>query len=539
MSQTSTTATNGHRSQQSQADSKKTFREFLEGYLKETDIIHSKHVAITLIAVSLIILSIVTLILETDKEIFSKYGSLLLFIDGLIMVIFALEYIARIYIAAGTPPGTSPWTGVWKYVWSFYGLVDLAAVSPLFIGIFFPGVHVGYLRVFRLLRILMLGRYFRSFPLLRRAVMDKKGEILISLQVVAILTVILSVLMYEIEYPIQPDKFSDISTTLGWSVSKYIHDIAGLGDFKPKAPAGKFIATLIGFLAIALFAIPAGLIASGFVHEMDEEKKRKDIERKRQRINDAFHDIPNEHLGRYAPRKYITLVQAKSRLNLSEQDIITIAELHKGVRLRYKLVNKTDSYPNALLIEHYNANTNYGTLEKGESHLVTVVSPNSYDETSIGHFSNCLARMLDAAYISNELFGREDGVDPNVACSFSRSSAYLRGEKGRQELEEFKSDIRTEVSEGTLAIVIHSMRTIELNLNLTGNKALPSDMATSFGVLIHTGVTDLIHKVNNIEWPVKEQVETKPDMHEKLLFRAESFGRQLSDLHCFIQRESN
>lgn len=77
-------------------DRKKSFREFLEEYLKETDILHSKHAAVTFIAISLILLSIVTLILETDKAIFAKYGPLLLFIDGLIMVIFTLEYIASL-----------------------------------------------------------------------------------------------------------------------------------------------------------------------------------------------------------------------------------------------------------------------------------------------------------------------------------------------------------------------------------------------------------------------------------------------------------
>lgn len=537
MAQSSIPATGTHRPQQAPSDSRKTFKEILAEYLSDSDLANPKHITATYFTLFLILLSITTLVLETTKEINGTYRSLLITIDGIIMVIFTIEYLLRIWVATDTPPGEPGWRGALKYMRSFYGLVDLIAIAPFFIGMLFPFIHPGFFRVFRLLRILMLGRYFKSFPIIKRAIIDKKAEIFVSLQAVTVITIILSVIMYEIESAANSKHFTDIPKTLAWSISKFIHDAGGYGDFEPVTAYGQIIATIIGILGIAIFAIPAGLIASGFLHELEEEKKRKDIDTKRERLGKAFREVRNEYLDKDVPRKYITLVQAKSRLNLSEGDIISVAEQHKGIRLRYKRVNTTDSYPNALLIEHYDATADYGTLEQGDSHLITVISPNSYDETSIGHFSRCLARMLDATYISNELFGSDDGVDPEVACSFDRNAAYLQGKNGRSELEEFKSDIRKYVSDGTLAIIIRSMTNIERHLKLPHTDISP-DNIPSFGTLIYNGLHTLIGEVNAITAVPVDAQGQKPGA-QGACFQAEPFGRQLNDLHCFIQRERN
>jgi voltage-gated potassium channel len=45
----------------------------------------------------------------------------------------------------------------------------------------------------------------------------------------------------------------------------------GYGDVYPKTILGKLIAACMAFIGIGLFALPAGIIASGFISEIDKK----------------------------------------------------------------------------------------------------------------------------------------------------------------------------------------------------------------------------------------------------------------------------
>ena len=52
----------------------------------------------------------------------------------------------------------------------------------------------------------------------------------------------------------------------------------GYGDIYPWTTAGRIIATLLGLLGIGLVALPTGILASGFIRALREEKRLSHME---------------------------------------------------------------------------------------------------------------------------------------------------------------------------------------------------------------------------------------------------------------------
>ena len=101
-----------------------------------------------------------------------------------------------------------------------------------------------------------------------KGIKNKGKELILSMQVVVFLTVILSAILYHIENSVQPNNFGDIVDAFVWSLSKFIGGVGGYGDFEPITFWGQVMATIVGLLGIALFAVPAGIIGAGFVEEI-------------------------------------------------------------------------------------------------------------------------------------------------------------------------------------------------------------------------------------------------------------------------------
>jgi voltage-gated potassium channel len=78
--------------------------------------------------------------------------------------------------------------------------------------------------------------------------------------------------MYYAENEAQPDLFSSIPATMWWSVSTLT--TVGYGDIIPITSLGKFLTGVISLLGIGLFALPAGILASGFSNEFSSNKKK-------------------------------------------------------------------------------------------------------------------------------------------------------------------------------------------------------------------------------------------------------------------------
>jgi voltage-gated potassium channel len=101
----------------------------------------------------------------------------------------------------------------------------------------------------------------------------KKPELTITFVIIFVLLILSASLMYYVEHDAQPNEFGSIPETLWWSVSTLT--TVGYGDVTPITPFGKVCAGFIALLGIGMFALPAGILASGFEQELSSRETLK------------------------------------------------------------------------------------------------------------------------------------------------------------------------------------------------------------------------------------------------------------------------
>lgn len=90
----------------------------------------------------------------------------------------------------------------------------------------------------------------------------------------AILLVLASSGIYYVEHEAQPEVFSSIPAAFWWGVVTMT--TVGYGDVTPVTQAGQLLGAIVAFLGIGLFALPASILASGFIEEATDDKEGGD-----------------------------------------------------------------------------------------------------------------------------------------------------------------------------------------------------------------------------------------------------------------------
>lgn len=224
--------------------------------------------------ICLIILNVVTVIVETFK--LSDWAvSALWYIEFISVIIFTIEYLLRLYVSDLLYPDMNPISARLRYISSFMAVIDLLAILPFYLPYLLPiDLRVlRMLRIFRLMRLFKLNRYTSAMKVIVNVFKRKKHELLSSLAVVSILMIMAAVIMYNIENEAQPEVFDNALAALWWSVATLT--TVGYGDIYPVTALGKILSALIALLGIGLVAVPTGIISSGFIEDIEENRNHK------------------------------------------------------------------------------------------------------------------------------------------------------------------------------------------------------------------------------------------------------------------------
>jgi len=201
-----------------------------------------------------ILLSIIFLMLESVKSINETYGTYLKIAEWVMTSIFTVEYFVRIYIVRRR----------YKYIFSFYGIIDLLSVLPLYVGFFVPGTHslqvIRSFRLLRIFRILKLSRYVSESRAIITALAASKQKISVFFFFVITLVIILGTVMYMVEN--EASGFTSIPQSIYWAIVTLT--TVGYGDIAPVSILGKFIASFVMILGYAVIAVPTGIVSSEF-----------------------------------------------------------------------------------------------------------------------------------------------------------------------------------------------------------------------------------------------------------------------------------
>ncbi|WP_275316908.1 ion transporter [Tenacibaculum bernardetii] len=223
---------------------------------------------------ALIILNVLSIILNSYKEVRTDYGKFLKYFEYFSVIIFSIEYILRLWTASEKyKKGTNFYKRI-KFSFSTYGIIDLLAILPFYLPLIFPfDLRVlRILRLFRLLRILKLGRLSKSLKTISSVLKETKSELSITLFVAFILLILSSSLMYYFENEVQPEKFENIGQAMWWSVATLT--TVGYGDVYPITGVGKFLSAIIALIGIGFVALPTGILSSAFIERVQKNKEK-------------------------------------------------------------------------------------------------------------------------------------------------------------------------------------------------------------------------------------------------------------------------
>jgi voltage-gated potassium channel len=198
-----------------------------------------------------ILVSVVAVMLESVAGIRSEYGGTLRAVEWSITVGFTIEYVLRL-VAVDHP---------WRYARSFFGLVDLLAIVPTYLGLVVPEAHplmvIRAIRLLRAFRILKLAHFLGEAQMLILALRASRRKITVFLGGIVTLVVIVGALMYVIEG--EEYGFTSIPTSMYWAVVTMT--TVGYGDLAPRTPLGQLLAALLMILGYGIIAVPTGIVS--------------------------------------------------------------------------------------------------------------------------------------------------------------------------------------------------------------------------------------------------------------------------------------
>ena len=222
--------------------------------------------------VIVIFINLLVTLMQTFEQL-KPYMSLLNVLEFVTIVIFAAEYILRIWTADYLYPDEKPeWKARIRFVFSAYGIIDLFTIIPYFLPFIFPVGAVAFrmFRVIRIFRLFKINAQYDAFNVITSVLREKKNQLISSVCMIFILMLASSLCMYSLEHEAQPDQFKNAFSGIWWSVSTLL--TVGYGDIYPVTVAGKVMAIIISFLGVGMVAVPTGIISAGFVEQYTEMK---------------------------------------------------------------------------------------------------------------------------------------------------------------------------------------------------------------------------------------------------------------------------
>ena len=216
-----------------------------------------------IILLLVILLSVFLVMLESVESLDIVYHDFFIISEWIITIFFSVEYFLRI-ISSRKPL---------KYIFSFYGIIDLISILPMYLSFFAPSTKTltvfRALRLLRLFRILNLVQFSGQASQLRLAINASKTKIIVFIYFVFIISILLGAIMFVVESP--ESGFTSIPTSIYWCIVTLT--TVGYGDIAPITPLGKIIASFIMILGYGIIAVPTGIVTA----ELASGRKNKTL----------------------------------------------------------------------------------------------------------------------------------------------------------------------------------------------------------------------------------------------------------------------
>uniref|UniRef100_A0A4W6CM88 Potassium voltage-gated channel, KQT-like subfamily, member 2a n=1 Tax=Lates calcarifer TaxID=8187 RepID=A0A4W6CM88_LATCA len=238
------------------------------------------HAYVFLLVFSCLILSV----FATIREFKNSSESALYILEIVTIVVFGVEYIVRIW-AAGCCCRYRGWRGRLKFARKPFCVIDImvliASVSVLAAGSqgnVFATSAIRSLRFLQILRMLRMDRRGGTWKLLGSVVYAHSKELITAWYIGFLCLILASFLVYSVEKELN-DEFETYADALWWGLITLT--TIGYGDKVPKTWYGRLLAATFSMIGVAFFALPAGILGSGFALKVQEQHRQKHFEKRR------------------------------------------------------------------------------------------------------------------------------------------------------------------------------------------------------------------------------------------------------------------
>lgn len=199
-----------------------------------------------------ILLSVVTVVLESVAPIRAQYGPVLRSVEWFFTILFTVEYVLRL-ASVGRPA---------HYATSFFGVIDLMAIVPTYLSLVVAGAQallvIRALHLLRIFRIFKIGRYVGEAHTLVSALKASRPKIVVFLFSVLCIVVIIGASMYLIEG--ESNGVTSIPRSMYWAIVTMT--TVGYGNIAPRTVLGQALAAAVMVLGYSIIAVPTGIVSA-------------------------------------------------------------------------------------------------------------------------------------------------------------------------------------------------------------------------------------------------------------------------------------
>lgn len=182
------------------------------------------------------------------------WNDIFLTLEWIFTALFTAEYILRLIVVRRPL----------RYARSFFGVIDLLAILPAFLGLLIPGgerlLVVRTLRLLRVFRVFKLARYLSEATALRRALILSRHKIAVFLATVLIVVLIASAIMHIVEGNAGNTAFDSMPSAMYWAIITMT--TVGYGDITPATSLGKLVTAILVLVGYSLIIIPTGILSA-------------------------------------------------------------------------------------------------------------------------------------------------------------------------------------------------------------------------------------------------------------------------------------
>ncbi|KAL3220140.1 hypothetical protein MRX96_030072 [Rhipicephalus microplus] len=204
----------------------------------------------------------------------------------IVMVIwFTIEFFCRLW-SAGCRSRYQGWMGRLRFLRSPFCVIDVIVIVASVVvlamgssGQMFAASALRGLRFFQILRMVRMDRRGGTWKLLGSVVYAHRQELITTLYIGFLGLIFSSFLVFLAEKDINPVKFGNYADALWWGVITLC--TVGYGDTVPVTWPGKLIASFCALMGISFFALPAGILGSGFALKVQQQQRQKHMIRRR------------------------------------------------------------------------------------------------------------------------------------------------------------------------------------------------------------------------------------------------------------------